>query len=158
MANATAPYDTHFVAILICREGRDGREYLVIEYDSGDGKQVKFPGGTNNDHPGEQILDTLAREALEETGLVIPRHPPQVWAGPKVPNKGDKPGFHQKFAFIIPEGACQGTMRTMPLTDNGDKLSPPFWRTEAELLVEVNKGGLFFTHREMLHSAKGYQF
>jgi len=158
VANATASQDTHFVAIVICRDGEDGREYLVIEYDSGDGKQIKFPGGTNNDHPGELVLDTLSREVLEETGLTLPPHPPQMWSGAMIPNKGGKPGHHQKFAYVVTEEACQGAMRKMPLVDNGDKLSPPFWRTEAELLIDVNKGGLFWTHRPMLHAAKIHRF
>lgn len=142
---------THFAGIIIWQDGEDGEEYLVIEYDSGSGTQIKFPGGTNNDHPGEDMLTTLKRECAEETGLTpnISSLPAPVFSHEVGPH-GDR---HVKQFFKIHVGHCTGELRTMPKVDDGDKLSPPFWRTARELLVRVDSGGLFWSHREPLKEA-----
>ena len=145
--------DSNYSAVIVYREGEDGREYMVLEYDSGEGIQVKFPGGTNVDHPGETPVETAHRELRTETGLVMTRDPDKIWNSLPKPDRKNG-GVHIKHAFMISLGECAGVMRTDFLNDDGDRLSPPFWKTEAELLVDVSTGGLFWTHREMLHVAK----
>ena len=137
-----------FAAIVIWREGEDGPEYLVIEYDSGRGIQIKFPGGTNDDHPGETVLETLHREVRDETGLVLPVTPKLIWTltYPAKPRRDP----HTKHAFLIPFEKCAGILRTEPRVDQGgDKPSPPFWRTAEEL-----ENTIFHTHKLILVSAR----
>jgi len=141
--------ESHFAGILIWRDGEDGREYLVIEYDGGKGQQIKFPGGTNNDHPGEEMLATLAREMTEETGLTPPENPLSIYEVEVTK--------HLKRFFLIPFEECGGTLRTVSKTDDGDKLSPPFWRTGKELLVDMREGGIFYSHRPALMAAQKFE-
>jgi len=144
---------SHFAGVIIWRTGPDGIEYLVIEYDSGDGVQIKFPGGTNNDHPGEPLFGkegTFSREGTGETGLVIPDDLSErdvIYVSRPDPN-------HTKHFVIVPFERCRGELRTSPKRDGGDMLSPPFWRTAGELLVPVENGGLFWTHRKALEAAE----
>ena len=132
--------DSHFAAIIIWRHGEDGVEFLVIEYDSGLGIQIKFPGGTNNDHPGDTVIETLHRETRDETGLVMPEEPKKIW---DVTRRN-----HTKYAFLISFDSCAGNLRTLPMEDGEDKLSPPFWRTYEEL-----RGEIYRTHAPMLEAA-----
>lgn len=136
----------HFAGAIFYRWGEDGWEYLVIEYDSGLGIQIKFPGGTNNDHPGERMVETLNRETLEETGL-IPVNP-QVSHVEEKPGRGGKP-THLKVFFAIDFAQCVGQLRTVPKLDDGDRLSPPFWRTADEL-----RGVIFYTHAKALEAVE----
>jgi hypothetical protein len=146
--------NSHFSANIITRDGIDGIEYLVIEYDSGEGVQVKFPGGTNLDHPGETPLETCHRETRDETGLVMPVDPIEVWKSPPIKdNESATGGFHTKYAYTTHVDRCAGTLRTDAMVDGKDRLSPPFWRTASELLVPVKNGGLFHSHRRMLEGA-----
>ncbi len=145
--------DSHYCAHLITREGEDGREYMVIEYDSGEGTQIKFLGGTNVDHLGETKMETVHRETRDETGLVLPRDPVEVYKSAPIPDRRNG-GFHTKYAFHSELENCVGTLRTEPMNDNGDKLSPPFWRTADELRVSVEQGGLFYSHRPMLETCE----
>lgn len=147
--------DSLFSGLLIWRDGDDGREYLVIEYDSGEGTQIKFPGGTNEDHPGETALETVHRECRSETNLVMPTDPMLIWSTKPTRNR-DGGGTHQKHFFLIRFENCAGEMRTDPLKDDADRLSPPFWRTKEELIVHVNEGGLFWSHRDALHRAEEF--
>lgn len=144
--------ESHFAGIIITQMGEDGTEYLVVEYDSGNGTQVKFPGGTNNGHPNETVLETLKRECEEETGL-IPEFPSCVSPIFVGTVGGDGGGKHRKYFFTVDISQCRGSVRTSPKVDDGDKLSPPFWRTKKELLVHVKDGGLFWSHRPALHNA-----
>lgn len=146
--------DSHFSANIITRDGIDGKEYLVIEYDSGDGTQIKFPGGTNIDHPGETPMETCHRETRDETGLVMPTDPTEIWKSKPIKDRESSTGgFHTKYAFTTPVERCAGVLRTEPMLDGKDRLSPPFWRTAPELLVDVKNGGLFWSHRQMLSAA-----
>lgn len=149
---------THLSIGIVCRDGEDGREYLVQEYNSGDGIQIKFPGGTNADQLHETPEETLAREYPEETGLELPRDARKIWSSNKMKNADGQPGFHQKIAFIAEMKNCRGTLRTEPMDDGGDFLSPPFWRTAEELLTNVRNGGLFWTHRPALQAAMIHMF
>jgi ADP-ribose pyrophosphatase YjhB (NUDIX family) len=148
-----ADQESQYTANIITRLGDEGREFLVIEYDSGDGAQIKFPGGTSNDHPGETVLETLHRETRDETGLVLPVEPVEVYKKSFPDRESGKGGTHTKYAYTIEFDQCAGTLRTQSMVDGGDRLSPPFWRTAQELLVKVESGGLFWTHRPMLQSA-----
>jgi len=129
---------SHFTGAIVFQEGPDGMEFLVIEYDSGNGTQIKFPGGTNNDHLKEKPLGTLSRETEEETGLV----PIEASLVERIyiPGSKDKPP-HTKLFYAIPFQTCWGELRTLPKKDDGDYLSPPFWRTAKEL-----EGKIFHTH------------
>lgn len=141
--------DSHFSAVLIWREGEDGREYLVIEYDSGEGTQIKFPGGTNTDHPGETPLETAHRECRDEVSLVMPKDPALMYSSrPKRSQDGN--GMHLQHFFLIRFEDCAGNMRLEPKREGTDNLSPPFWRTQDELLIPPERGGLFFSHRDAL--------
>lgn len=151
------PHDSHLAVAVVWRDGEDGREYLVIEYNSGEGIQIKFPAGTNNDQPGECPLETLHRELPEETGLTASGEVKCIWVGTRTRNRGGKPGYHQKLAFMCEESQCQGTLRTTWMNDGGDKLSPPFWRTAAELFQSPSDGGLFVTHRPILEAAERHR-
>ncbi len=143
---------SHYAGLFIYQEGEEGFEYLVVEYDSGDGKQIKVPGGTNNDHPGEPLFGkdgTLCREGKVETGLIVPSDLTDsdiVFVDPK--------RDHDKIFVAVPFERCLGKLRTTELNDEGDLLSPPFWRTARELLVRVEDGGLFWTHREALKATE----
>lgn len=147
--------DSHYTAHLITRDGEDGREYMVIEYNSGEGVQIKFPGGTNNDHLEESELETLHRETHDETGLKFAVEPTQVYKSRPIPDKKNC-GFHTKYGFHSEFSNCSGNLRIQQMDDQGDKLSPPFWRTAKELLVEIEKGGLFWSHRPMLVDCEKY--
>ncbi len=136
---------SHFAGGIIWRLGDEEEEFLVIEYESGAGKQIKFPGGTNNDRLGEEMVATLRREVEEETQLRVTMFKPIF--------QSEGPGHTKRF-FLIPFELCHGNMRTLPMRDNdGDKLSPPFWHTAKELLRDPKKGGLFYTHRSALEAA-----
>ncbi len=142
---------SHFAGIIITREGEEGMEYLVIEYQSGEGVQIKFPGGTNNDHPGEDMLTTLKCECEEETGLIplLDTLPEPIFSK----TIGDSGKEHTKSFFMVHLSQCEGRLRTEPKVDDGDRLSPPFWRTKGELGVKVKDGGLFWSHRPALDAA-----
>jgi ADP-ribose pyrophosphatase YjhB (NUDIX family) len=137
--------DSQFAGGIVYRPGEDGLEYLVIEYDSGQGIQIKFPGGTNNDHPGEPIFDTLCREYPDETGLRL-HDPKPVHSESKKQTGG---GEHHKIWFTAAFEQCEGELRTEPKKDGGDLLSPPFWRTYQEL-----KGKIYYTHAKALEKAE----
>jgi len=152
------PQHTHASIAVLFREGEDGLEFLVMEYDERKGGeiQIKFPAGTNKDQTEETLIQTLAREVLEETGLIIPVSTRWIWSGPREENRRDRdgPGTHQKVAFLIPLNECRGEMRKLPMLDTGGTwLSPPFLRTAGELLIPVEEGGLFYTHRPALEKA-----
>lgn len=152
--------DSHYVAEIIYDEIDGETVYLVLEYDSGQGKQVKFPGGTNNDKPGETVDETLHRELRKETGLVLVAEPKAVFEKTCPARPGQ--GLHRKYAFLSPFSQCAGELRTIPIRedgDGGDLLSPPFWRTAEELLDPERFGyeksdKLFPTHIPMLEAAK----
>ena len=139
--------ESHLAAHLIMDEIDGERVYLVFEYDSGKGVQVKFPAGTNNDHPGEEILLTLDRETHEETGLTS--------RNPQLVHKDERSRGHVKFFFISHFRECDGELRKEErVDDDGDRQSPPFWRTAKELMVDPKDGGLFYTHRKALEEAE----
>ncbi len=148
-------HDTHLSIAVIVEEGNEGLEYLVFEYDSGDGVQIKFPAGTNKSRPNESAAQTLFREVKEETGLILPSSTRWIWSGPRTPNSHGELGSHQKIAFVASFKDCRGEIRTFPMVDDdGNRLSPPFWRTYEELIVPAEEGGLFYTHRHALEEAK----
>ncbi len=138
------PKDNQFCSLVVHRLGDEGREYLVQEYNSGDGTQIKFPGGMggpSTDRPGETPMETLRREALDEVYVVIPKENEPRFIVAYTPTPNEDGGFHHKLFFPIEESETTGEIRQIPITDlGGDKLSPPFWRTASELLEPERHG------------------
>ncbi len=151
--------ESHYAAGIIVDFEGDEPSFLVLEYDSGKGRQIKFPGGTNVDKPGETADETVHREVRQETSLVFVRDPLKIYERRLPPRNGE--GSHTKYAFLIDYSDCGGDMRIQPFQEGGgggDHLSPPFWRTASELLNPEAYGfkkddGLFSTHRPMLEAA-----
>lgn len=147
-------------------EGKKVREFLVIEYVSkkfAREVQIKFPGGTNVDHPGDTALETVHRETRDELHIVMPVDPVLIYTK-EVQDRAGSGSIHTKMAHIINYDECAGTLRTEWMKErrgdvedkDEDELSPPFWKTTEELMVEVDQGGLFWSHRPMLEAALKY--
>ena len=139
----------HFASAVIYRKTREGLEFLIlnsvlVDPRSGQksGIKTKFPGGMQKG-PRETVVKTMSREVREETGLVV-RGRRNVWkqSSPSDPN-------HVQFAFLIDIDDCRGILRTEPMVDGCNELSPPRW-VSAQIL---KRGGLFYPHHEVFLAA-----
>lgn len=120
---------THFVCAVIYRRGEKKRvELLVINYRARGGQaQVKFPGGTNTECPGELLETTLVREILEETGLSVNvDRAVQIW-------ENQVSEEHTKNGYLVNLDDCRGRLRTEPIEDESDQLEPPRWEPASTL-------------------------
>ena len=122
----------HFSSGLICRGSPKNLEVLVQGYVSIDrsfplsfGKlQIKFPGGTNQDHP--KVWDprkTLTRELREELYLRVKRgiNPKEVWVS--------KGANLDMFFFLLMENDLSGEIRDIEIEDGKSRLLVPEWMT-----------------------------
>jgi len=136
---------SHFVCVVVHRRSpATGEvELLVVDSRSTDPRtgrksrvQVKFPGGTNQERPGESVAETRDREAWEETRLAFLASK-QIWRR--------EAGSHTRYGFLVDyDSDCRGEMRTRPmLDDDRDELTAPRW-VAAELLGRE----LFHSHQE----------
>lgn len=117
---------THSACNVVYREGDDGLELLVIDYQSVDPetnkltkKEVRFPAGTSQTGEfGESTEETSVRKLQEETGLLaidterIAKRPYED---------------HIKYVFLISYRDCLGELRQEPITIGGDRMSTPYW-------------------------------
>jgi hypothetical protein len=111
------------------------RRWLVINTRSTNPKyadrpvQTKFFGGTEENHEDEDktILDTLRREFTEESDLIIRAKARMTMLGQPV----NLPG-HFKIFYDIDFTDCEGTLRTVEKTIEGDWMSKPYWVTFKE--------------------------
>lgn len=119
---------THFVAVVIYRKNQANEEveFLVIDYRSINPRtgqktqlQTKFVGGTNKECPRESVEATRDREVLEEASLSF-QTSKQVW-------KKEVSSDHTRYGFIVDFRYCEGELRQVPINDDGDALSVPYW-------------------------------
>ena len=137
-----------FAGIVIGRENADRvLELLVMDCSSTDfkfrnrGVKVKFPGGTEDGHPEDgSILGTRNRELTEETGLRI-----KVGVEPLMVHSETPNSKHFKNFYFVRFEDCEGELRTVEKTDNGDRMSAPYW-VEAQTLSRIP----YFTHHGAL--------
>jgi 8-oxo-dGTP pyrophosphatase MutT (NUDIX family) len=129
---ATATNNTHFGAIIGFRQGQEGVEFLVIDYDDPEkGLQCKLPGGMGA--PGETPARTAQREYLEETGLENISGYGPVW---KIQLKDG----HRKLFFASHCDPKQwiGELRKEAKSDGAETLSPPYWLSSKRALTELH--------------------
>jgi len=114
------------------------------------GVQTKFPGGSNDDMPGEVESDTLAREIKEETFLELKEEVsiPRPIFGP-IP--GER--YPRKF-YLIGFESFRGTLRDVDIVDGDDLLHPPRWVKLEDLLR--NKDLLYETHQAIPYAVAHY--
>lgn len=146
-------YHTHFCALLIWRINRNGRpEFLVVKYNRRD---IKFPGGTNNDRRDETVDETLHREIRKETGLVLPKTPGLLFSTDPVDNRPpDPPGTHQKYFYLTRYEDCAGEVVEGEFREDesGDWLEV-MWVAADELLRPQSRFAIYQTHRRPLQQA-----
>lgn len=139
---------THFAATVIHRKNCDGNvEFLVIDYVSTNPRngqrtavQTKFPGGTNKECPQESVVDTRDREVFEESGLII-TCAKRIW-------QKEVGWDHTKYGYLVDFLECEGDLREVPMVDDGDELSKPYW-VSAVILGRI----LFHSHQELYMAA-----
>lgn len=117
---------THSACNIVYREGKDGLEFLVFDYQSVDPKtnkltkkEVKFPVGTNQSGEfGESTEETSVRKLQEETGLL-------ALDTERIAEKSYED--HIKYAFLVRYNDCLGELREKSTTIRGDQMSAPYW-------------------------------
>ncbi|MDP2651186.1 MAG: NUDIX hydrolase [bacterium] len=125
-----------FAGAVIYRDNENvERELLVMDCKSlhekykGRPMQVKFPGGTEEEHPEDNnVLDTLRREIVEETDLSLKDGAPMRLVHSETPNPA-----HFKSFYLIPIEDCEGSLRTEEKTMGYDWMSAPYWVKADEL-------------------------
>ena len=141
---------TRFVCVVFHRRSpaTGEMEFLVVDSRSSDPRtgrgsqvQVKFPGGTNQEHPGELVEETRDREAWEETRLAFLMSKQILMR---------VVGSHTRYGFLVDyDRDCRGEVRTCPMLDDGrDELAAPRW-----VVAEVLEQELFHSHREFFVAA-----
>ena len=119
---------THSACNVVYREGINGLEFLVLDYQSTDPrsnrslkKEVRFPTGTSESGEfGESTEQTSVRKLEEETGLL-------AIDTERIASKPIRDEDHIKYAFIISYAECLGELRKEPVTIRGDWMSAPYW-------------------------------
>ena len=121
-----------YAAAVVSRVDEDGvRRWLVLDTRStnpkfsGEPVQTKFCGGTEENHENEDksILDTLRREFIEESHLVL-----REGAKMTVIQAVNLPGHFKNF-YDIDFSDCVGSLRAVEKTIEGDWMSVPYWVT-----------------------------
>jgi len=140
---------SHAVGLIAYRLTPDNHvEIANMTYTRGGRTSIRVPMGTGE--PGEDLLDTLYRETVEE----IAQNAKQFWMTPlsDFPFVGTlhrdqhyKEGNHLK-AFYVAE--VKGELRSEEMLDGDEILGQIVW-TEAEELLHLGRDGhqVFFTHR-----------
>lgn len=137
-----------YAAGVIYRRVRGRLEFLVIDiiFTSERYKhtpmQTKFVGGKSN-KDDKVILDTLRREIMEETDLIL-----RDFYTPNCIHEVNKKTHSQKF-YLIPFEVLSGMMRTEILEMEGEQLSPPYWLAVEPLGAER----VFVTHQAAFNAA-----
>ena len=88
--------------------------------------EVRFPAGTNFDHPAERLCDTMRRKVLQETGL-------EVKSCGKLLASRVENDHHTKNAVLVEDRDCVGELRQEPIEVRGKKLSPPYFMRIGEV-------------------------
>lgn len=111
---------------------------MVIRYEVGSWKTIRFPGGTNRSHPGESPKETIKREWEIEVGGELG----EVTGRPHFEPTG--PGHTKMFFLLGPEAFSEDGWRTRTHIDKSTRrpdecLSPPVWMSEKELRKVIFK-------------------
>ncbi len=137
-----------FAGAIVFKEDDAGRCFVLVQDSrSTDPRwarkpvQTKFPGGTNDGRTEDTSPEDTFRGELEsETGLRVESGEGLILVHEERPNPA-----HLKRFMAISFEKCHGELRTTPLQDGSDLVSPPYW-------VELEKVGrvLYGTHQQAL--------
>lgn len=118
----------YFAAGIIHRVSGGFDELLLVDTTPLDERknwiQSKFPGGTNEGHLEDlNVYFTLAREMLEETGLVVPNLQEITLIHSESPSDS-----HFKNFYWIEFEKCKGGLRSTASTGTRSRVSSPYWK------------------------------
>lgn len=134
----------HFSGVVLVRTNGTRPQVLIQEYIYHNTTQIKFPGGTNENRPGENPTVTANREFLEETGLLLNDELVLIFEDRSIPG-------HAKFFYLAAN--AEGEVRTRLKEDDGEEdLLPPTWVDVDKALITT----IYHTHKPALRKAMSH--
>lgn len=149
---------SHFCATVIPQVFEGIPHFLVIQYEEPgkEGYQIKFPGGCNKkkESPMETLIGEIREEIFPRVDGGISRRNVE-WDSCELVRTFDKlernqPGAVHRQHFYVVQGLKEPFRQVPVRDDDGTLLSQPFWMSINSLKVDADKGGLFYSHRQVM--------